>query len=196
MENKYNRQVCATCTKAKAEADGWKCCKEANLGLITDTPADFHCAEWTGIDKEMIRAKKAPRLNLIGAKIGKLEVIAYSHRAPSGQHYWKCRCECGREIFASRNVLTSHRISSCGCAYIGGHIRGGQTRTLYTKIARMALGRDIEGKDAIDRAIARADQALIAALGAEMRPALRRLLNQYTDELVAVARESIAGNKA
>lgn len=50
---------------------------------------------------------------LIGKQYGKLKVVGYSHT--DGKRYWKCLCECGKNLIASTGHLNSGGAKSCGC---------------------------------------------------------------------------------
>lgn len=61
-------------------------------------------------------------IDLVGRKYGKLTVLEYSHRGPPPKRraYWRCICECGREIITLGESLNSNKTSSCGiCIKIG-----------------------------------------------------------------------------
>ena len=56
------------------------------------------------------------RSDLIGYRLGKLEVVKYLGKGKYDKHYWGCSCECGGSV-----VLPTYRITgsiptlSCGC---------------------------------------------------------------------------------
>ena len=63
------------------------------------------------------------REDLIGQKIGKLEVIGYYNhwyeRTAGGErmrHFYICHCECGRNKVVRRDQLRNKIIKSCGCS--------------------------------------------------------------------------------
>jgi hypothetical protein len=58
------------------------------------------------------RRRIAP--TVIGLKIGFLAVIKFDHRK-NGKSYWKCKCDCGKEITVSLSNIRSKAIRSCGC---------------------------------------------------------------------------------
>lgn len=76
----------------------------------------------------------------IGHKYGKLTVLAAtSQRDPDGRTLYQCQCECGGARLAPAYLLTSGRVSSCGCAR-KGHVRTREVETervkqIYTQAA-------------------------------------------------------------
>lgn len=66
--------------------------------------------------------------DIIGKRLGKLEVIAYfgytySHTAGGDRlrHYYFVRCECGRVVVAQRGPLMNDHVHSCGCSRRNKH---------------------------------------------------------------------------
>ncbi|MFC2577828.1 MAG: hypothetical protein ACFNQH_02090, partial [Veillonella parvula] len=53
-------------------------------------------------------------LNHVGEKNNKLEIIGYSHKS-GRKHYWKCKCDCGKETVVAIDHLKSGHTKSCGC---------------------------------------------------------------------------------
>jgi hypothetical protein len=57
-----------------------------------------------------------PKLvNLEGKRFGALFVMDIITNRKKGYVYWKCRCDCGKEIDARGSSLISGGIRSCGC---------------------------------------------------------------------------------
>lgn len=54
------------------------------------------------------------RLNLIGRKFNKLEVISLSHLNKT-RTYWNCRCDCGKLAIVIGSNLMKGNSTSCGC---------------------------------------------------------------------------------
>ena len=62
-------------------------------------------------------------IDLTGRKFDKLLVLGLDHKEKSvysnGKkrvfYYWKCRCDCGKEVVRSGNSLRSGATKSCGC---------------------------------------------------------------------------------
>jgi hypothetical protein len=59
--------------------------------------------------------KKQQPENLRGFIFGRLRVIEYFGRAPSGHPLWKCRCQCGNTHIVRADSLLQNRTKSCGC---------------------------------------------------------------------------------
>ena len=53
--------------------------------------------------------------DLTGQKFGRLTVLEFAGKTDSGIVQWRCRCDCGKEVFARRNNLVSGNTNSCGC---------------------------------------------------------------------------------
>lgn len=63
-----------------------------------------------------IKRKPTCYIDLTGKKFGKLTVLEITDKRDSSNGIiWKCKCECGRECFASRAALRQGLIKSCGC---------------------------------------------------------------------------------
>lgn len=52
---------------------------------------------------------------MIGFKVGKLEVIELSHQDKNGSFKWLCKCECGNTKVISQGSLRQGQSLSCGC---------------------------------------------------------------------------------
>lgn len=52
--------------------------------------------------------------NWFGKRFGKLIVIKYVGKQ-KGVHYWKCKCDCGKETIVSQTNLQNGHTKSCGC---------------------------------------------------------------------------------
>ena len=53
-------------------------------------------------------------LDLTGKKFGKLTALERVQDSAKGDVMWRCRCECGAEVIASRaNLRNGHKVS-CG----------------------------------------------------------------------------------
>lgn len=55
------------------------------------------------------------KLNLIGLKFGRLNVISENGRDRYGLVLWRCKCDCGRESIVRGAALKSGKTKSCGC---------------------------------------------------------------------------------
>lgn len=60
-------------------------------------------------------AKRQRPENLKGYIFGRLRVVEYFGRAPSGHPLWKCKCQCGAEHVVRGYSLLQGRTRSCGC---------------------------------------------------------------------------------
>lgn len=76
----------------------------------------------------------------IGQKYGKLTTLdATSEKDPNGRTLYLCQCDCGGTKKIPAYLLTSGRVSSCGCAR-KGHVRTREVETervkqIYTQAA-------------------------------------------------------------
>ena len=55
------------------------------------------------------------KMYLMGRRVGKLTVVAEAPKNNSGKVRWLCRCDCGKEHIVIGTLLTTGRITSCGC---------------------------------------------------------------------------------
>lgn len=53
------------------------------------------------------------RIDLTGKKFGRLTAI--EPETINGRRKWKCKCDCGKEIYCVTNTLTGGKSKSCGC---------------------------------------------------------------------------------
>lgn len=57
--------------------------------------------------------------SIIGKRYGKLKVVSFEKFVISNAgiktSLWKCKCDCGNEIYVKRNYLTNGDVKSCGC---------------------------------------------------------------------------------
>lgn len=72
----------------------------------------------------------ATKINLLGQKFGKLTVIAPAPSDKNGNAMWKCRCDCGKEIFAKGVRLRGGYVQSCGCLRIENSNKSNAKRAL------------------------------------------------------------------
>ena len=59
---------------------------------------------------------KEGRIEVLGMKFGKLSVLEQIPTGEGEDKLYRCRCECGREVFARRKELLLFSKRSCGCA--------------------------------------------------------------------------------
>lgn len=70
--------------------------------------------------------------NIQGKRYGKLTVLeATSMRKTNGDVIWKCQCDCGTIVYATKFELDSHRKISCGCAKSLGELKISEILTHY-----------------------------------------------------------------
>lgn len=56
--------------------------------------------------------------NRIGIRYGRLIVLKFAHTKWTGYHwstFWKCQCDCGKEIIIKGDNLQNGGTKSCGC---------------------------------------------------------------------------------
>lgn len=52
--------------------------------------------------------------DIVGKSFGRLTVLDEYEKIPNGTK-WKCKCECGNEVYVYRGKLTTGHTKSCGC---------------------------------------------------------------------------------
>lgn len=68
----------------------------------------------------------------IGRRFGKLTCIAYSHKECGVGHFFKFKCDCGKEVIRNISKVQTGQVNSCGC--------------LRKENARKAIFQDLTGK--------------------------------------------------
>ena len=63
-------------------------------------------------------------IDMLGQKFGRLTVIKYSH-FEKRNHYWLCKCDCGKEKIVRRSRLLDGNTKSCGCLRDEGNVKHG-----------------------------------------------------------------------
>lgn len=53
--------------------------------------------------------------DLTGQKFNRLTVIGLGERNSCGKIQWKCKCDCGKIVFATTTYLKNGHTKSCGC---------------------------------------------------------------------------------
>ena len=62
-----------------------------------------------------LRYKPSPRAkDLTGQKFNRLTVLN-EHKYEDKKTYWKCRCDCGKEVWVWNGNLKNGQVKSCGC---------------------------------------------------------------------------------
>lgn len=54
-------------------------------------------------------------IDMIGVRVGRLEVISRAKNTSQNKAQWLCKCDCGNEIVVSRRHLIDSSTLSCGC---------------------------------------------------------------------------------
>lgn len=54
-------------------------------------------------------------IDLTGRKYGRLTVLGFDHKNSKRVYFWKCRCECGKDVVIAGYNLKSGNTKSCGC---------------------------------------------------------------------------------
>lgn len=68
-------------------------------------------------------AKKNRIKEMIGRRYGKLIILDINEKiSQDNEYYWKCKCDCGKEITVKTHNLTMGYTNSCGC----GHLSQGE----------------------------------------------------------------------
>lgn len=70
----------------------------------------------SNIYKELNHIKNS---DLIGTRIGKLEIVSYSDEAVQKGYYgsYVCKCDCGNVVTVPRSELLAGKAKSCGCKF-------------------------------------------------------------------------------
>lgn len=66
-------------------------------------------------------------INIAGRRFGRLVALERIGHTAHGHAAWKCRCDCGTEIVASRGNLRAGTTRSCGC--LKREVTGARSRT-------------------------------------------------------------------
>ena len=69
------------------------------------------------------------KLDLVGKRFGRLNLIEVVSLSTTGSRIWKCVCTCGAEHLAQQGHLTSGKVTSCGCYRKERARTHGMTRT-------------------------------------------------------------------
>lgn len=70
-------------------------------------------------------------VNIINKKFGRLTVLEKTDkRDTSGAVIWKCKCDCGKEIYVSGTSLRSGHATSCGCYSLELSAQKGKNRLI------------------------------------------------------------------
>lgn len=61
------------------------------------------------------KARAWRTLDLTGQRFGRLTALEPTEERQRTSVVWRCRCDCGKEVFASAAKLTGGIVQSCGC---------------------------------------------------------------------------------
>lgn len=81
------------------------------------------------------------KIDLTGARFGRLLVIQEAGRAGRGEILWLCQCDCGNNHTVRRGCLTDGSTNSCGCLRREAKRTHGMARTALHRIWANMLGR-------------------------------------------------------
>lgn len=85
-------------------------CECQNCGAIsTFLSADFSKREYSS-------CLQCKYLDIKNQHFGKLHALSRAYTI-NNKSYWKCKCECGREVIVSRNYLMTSNMPNCGCLH-------------------------------------------------------------------------------
>ena len=65
-------------------------------------------------------------LNLINQRFNKLLVIERA-KNQNNKTMWKCKCDCGNEVFVLTSNLRCNRVKSCGCLKVNKLVKRSTT---------------------------------------------------------------------
>lgn len=90
----------------------WRCRCECGGEIMLDT----RCLQRrTVTDCGCVSRVKPGRRDIAGMRFGKLTAIEPTGQTIRGSAVWRCRCDCGGEVFAPLHQLTAGYRKSCGC---------------------------------------------------------------------------------
>jgi hypothetical protein len=81
--------------------------------------------------------------NLTGQRFGKLTAQEFSHTRKQTA-YWKCVCDCGKEVVRRTVDLTTGLAMSCGCSRVVSADAVGRHYTIYNQYRCGAMSRGLE----------------------------------------------------
>lgn len=106
--HKYHKVTVLEYSFSKEKKTFWKCRCDCGKEFITTSNRLR-----TGGTKSCGCLKE--KEDLSGQRFGKLLVLGFSHKRDSTRFYWKCRCDCGKEVIKRADALRSGKTISCGC---------------------------------------------------------------------------------
>lgn len=92
----------------------WLCrCDCGNMALVPIHSLTTGNTKSCGCLQKESRYKLAADIS--GQRFGKLVAIAPTKERRCSSVLWRCRCDCGQEVLASQNELSTGNTKSCGC---------------------------------------------------------------------------------
>ena len=93
----------------KGQGRKWECRCDCGKTIITST-SQLNA----GNVKSCGCLSHPPLKDWVGKRFGYLTVLAYDGKR-NGRHFWKCRCDCGKEVIINQSNLKIGHSVSCGC---------------------------------------------------------------------------------
>ena len=119
--NTYNYLTVIEKTSQKRSSSYlWKCqCKCGNFILARKCELESgHTKSCGCFHIEQFKKNNADRAkDLLNQRFGRLVVIEKTDQRQDGRVVWKCKCDCGKIIYASSHNLIGDRKTHCGCQY-------------------------------------------------------------------------------
>ncbi len=112
----FGRLTALECVEGKRSKGIWECrCECGAVKRIS-----YHTLT-QGLSKSCGCARRqADAERLSGQKFGRLTAIERTNEKKGTNFIWRCRCDCGREIRVSANLLLNGSTKSCGCLRMEG----------------------------------------------------------------------------
>ena len=118
VTKKYERLTVVSFVEKKNYRNWWLCkCACGNTKICREDRLLKGTVKSCGCEK---KEPAINRLNLVGKRFGKLEVISFAYIVNSNS-YWNCVCDCGKEKVVRGKLLVRGTTKSCGCLK---HIKG------------------------------------------------------------------------
>ena len=98
----------------------WKCqCDCGNIAFVNTHQLRRGTKSCGCLQKEA--ASKNRTKNITNQRFGKLIALEPTNARKHGSIIWKCKCDCGNEIYVSAENLLSGNTKSCGCLHSLGN---------------------------------------------------------------------------
>lgn len=80
-------------------------------------------------------------IDLTGQRFGRLNVVGFARKTKDRQFMWKCKCDCGNEVYVRGYSLRSGNTRSCGCLQVETNIKLRQTHGMaHTRLYNVWVG--------------------------------------------------------